>query len=134
MHRLVNCTVYSRKSEQHCESPYHGAIRFHSWGNSDSVRNSSILEVPYAQPHESPYHGAIHWTPSKCNSKIFEHPAESSGDSNAKIFELHCEPTEPPHELPSVPYRVRLEYMKASADNKSLKNESKQNLVSIYIH
>ena len=77
--------------------------------------NSKILEAPGAQPLDPTYHRAIHWTPSAGDSNIVEPPAESPGDSNSKIFELPCEPTEPPHELPGAPYRVRLEYINVPA-------------------
>ena len=70
---------------------------------------------PGAQPLEPTYHRAIHWTPSNGDSRILEPHAESPSDSNSKIFELHCEPTEPPLELPSAPYRVRFEDMNVPA-------------------
>ena len=84
-----------------------------------SLGDSKILAAPGAQPLEPTYHRAIHWTPSDGDSRILEPPAETPGDSNSRSFELHCESTEPPHELASAPYRVRFEYMNVPAYDKS---------------
>ena len=84
------------------------------WGGESSPPSSGRL-APGAQPLDPTYHRAIHWTPSVSDSKICEPPDESPSESNSQIFESPYEPTAQPHELPSAPYRVRLEYINIAA-------------------
>ena len=126
-----HCSINSDEPphDTHGALPYHKAVHMSHQAIQMSQSRSKFHAEPGAQPLEPTHHGAIHWTPSKCNSKIFERPTESSGDSNSKNLELHCEPTEPPHELPSAPYRVRPEYINVPA-LKSVKLEIRKMLHS----
>ena len=105
--------------DTHCEPPYHRAVHRSHQAIQKSRSRSKILAESGVQPLDPTYHRAIHWTPSNCDSRILEPPAESPGDSNSRIFELPCEPTEPPHELASSPYRGRFDFMNVPAYDKS---------------